>query len=288
MRKVVKTDAELIFDTDKVYKRFTTSSVDTNVLNDLIRLDKQANPIPHFLGILPYLDTPFCSEALPDDTQILVMAYLPEQYFLTKITERGELTDTILQKMAHALYSFHSKMTIVSESFGGNYLLNRFTKDRELVADKVILNADVASYHKGFTKTLDSSVEIIQKRYQNNRLVEGHGDLNLDHIHLQKDTLTFIDFSHNTKYRFDDVSRDIAGIYLHFIELGKKDFATAFLSEYRKLSNDADLNLMVNLQVAKKVLVKYFIYIGGFDPKHYDEKMLQSVINTIIDLGNVY
>lgn len=286
MKKIIKTDAELIFDTNKVYKRFTTQLVGSTVLNDLIRLDKLANVHPHFMGVLPYRETPFCTEELPDATQILVMEYLPEQYFLTKITERNELTEDILQKMANTLYEFHIRVQLNSEALGRDYLLNRFLKDKDLILAKVKLNATAEEYYKNFIRLIDINSETIRNRLQNKRIVEGHGDLNLDHIHFHNGIFTFIDFSHNTKYRFDDSSRDVAGIYLHLVELGRKDFATTFLNKYCTLSKDTDLKIMVNLQVAKKILVKYFVYAGGFDPKHYDKKLLQSVISTIEILGN--
>lgn len=285
-KEIYKTDANLIFADDKVYKLFTTETVTMAVLEDLVRLDKLANSKPHYLEISPIGHTPFSTGNYPQNSLVIVMKYLPEDFFLSKLLNQEKLSKEIIELLAMRLFNFHQKNIQTDESFNGNYLFDRFFKDANLLTEKAKENKKVERFHEKFCFDLDLNKALLLERFSNRKIIEGHGDLYLDHVHFENDDITFIDFSHNTKYRFDDVSRDIAGIYLQFIELGDAGLANYFVTYYAKLSKDSNLTAMVSLQVAKMVLVKYYVSSGGFDKKHIDINALNKNISTVCSLSD--
>ncbi|NQS89444.1 hypothetical protein HQ584_06620 [Patescibacteria group bacterium] len=278
---IKKTDAELIFDNDLVYKIFTTDIVDQQVLDDLLRLDKLANKNPHFLGIKDVFETPFNETGIPKNSKVLVMRYLRNENSLTKLADGEKLSEENMKELGSILFNFHQESDINDVTLAQNYLISRFNKDLSLVEAVVQKDAKILGIHRHLRKLLEENKQLLKHRIIDNLLVEGHGDLNLDHIYLEDGVFCFIDFSHKKKYRTDCPTRDLAGIVLHLIEKNIMNLAKPMIDTYTELSNDENIQVLTKMQVAKKFLVKFFIYSGGFAPEHYEQNQVNLCLNSV-------
>lgn len=275
LQRIDKTDAILLFTANYVYKIFTTNIVDRSVLNDLLRLDSLANEIPVFQKILPASETPFMKEGIDPNHDVLVMRRLNDENSLFNAVKSGIFKSTNLFDLATFVHRFHLKSPTISTQ--ENYLLERLQTDLVLVKDKVTAVPVIQEFYSKTLELLEKQRGILLSR----KVIEGHGDLNLEHLYLDGDSYCFIDFSHKRKYRVDDASRDVSGLSLHFVESGFTDLARGFLNNYSTISTDKNLPNIAILQMRKKLLLKYFIYSGGYAPEHTETKQLENITETI-------
>ena len=250
-----------------------------------MRLDKKINTSPVFLSIESIENTPLFEEVdlKVYKSDVLIMRRLSEGYFIIDILKNNNVEINI-EKIVSKLYIFHKDSVQSQDMFSGDYLWSRFISDYNLLSKCDSLDKYYIDLLGIFKKTIDENYEVINTRFKSNKIIEGHGDLDLSHIHFDSGRYAFIDFSHNTKYRFDDVSRDIAGVYLDFIKLNHSDLAKLFLCMYKNNSGDGDLEVMVKLQIIKKTLLKYFIHSGGFSEKHLDNNLKET---ELLNIGNI-
>lgn len=282
-KHIKKTDAELIFTKDCVYKIFTTNIVDDQVLDDLFRLDKLANTKPLFLGKTDLEHSPFNAMNVEGNPTVMIMRLLNDIDSLSTRAQYNKITEDILESLAKTLYTFHQK-TIFNLENDPTYFADRLSKDLKLVSDVVSKEPSINNIFQKVLDIVEQNKDKIDKRSKEHSVVEGHGDLNLDHIYLEGNDFCFIDFSHKKKYRVDDPTRDLAGIVLHLLELNKKGLVKPFVDFYKAKYSDEDFDLMLKLQLGKKFLVKYFIYFGGFAPEHREDDQLELCLNTANDV----
>lgn len=282
-------ESKLLFIGGKVYKLFLTPLVTHGVIKDLLRLDKKINALPVFLGIDSVENTPLFEEVDVKvyKSDVLIMRKLSDGYFIIDILKNNNIKINI-EKIVSKLYLFHKNSVQSKKAFSGDYLWSRFVSDYNLLSKCNSLDKYYINLLEVFKRTIDENSKIINSRFESNKIIEGHGDLDLSHIHFDSGRYAFIDFSHNMKYRFDDISRDIAGIYLDFVKLNHFDLAKLFLNIYKNNSGDKDLDTMVKLQIIKKTLLRYFIHSGGFSEKHLNDDLKDIELLNIRNLLRYY
>ena len=90
------------------------------------------------------------------------------------------------------------------------------------------------------------------------RVRDGHGDLRLEHVYFGTDeSITIIDcIEFNDRFRYGDVSADIAFLSMDLAWHGRVDLAERFLARYARESNDYDLYSVVNFYESYRAFVR--------------------------------
>jgi len=90
------------------------------------------------------------------------------------------------------------------------------------------------------------------------RVRDGHGDLRLEHVYFGTDqSITIIDcIEFNDRFRYGDVSADIAFLSMDLAWHGRVDLAERFLARYARESNDHELYAVVDFYESYRAFVR--------------------------------
>ncbi len=90
------------------------------------------------------------------------------------------------------------------------------------------------------------------------RVRDGHGDLRLEHVYFGEDeSITIIDcIEFNDRFRYGDVSADIAFLSMDLAWHGHVKLAERFLARYARESNDFDLYSVVSFYESYRAFVR--------------------------------
>lgn len=145
------------------------------------------------------------------------MKQLPEKYFLHTYLENDTLTTTHLDRVADKLADFYNSQQpddqILKygeiESIQVNTNEN-FEQTKSFIGNTIRRNAyDAIRYFSNeyFIRRAD----LFKCRITENRIVDGHGDLHLEHIHITPDKVQIYDcIEFNERFRYGDLAADLA------------------------------------------------------------------------------
>lgn len=148
---------------------------------------------------------------------VVKMRKLQDTYFLNRIVERGELTNKHLDRVADILTTFylnqnHSKDlsewgTIETIKFNTD---ENFSQTEQFIGHSIPQNAFKAIRY--FTNNyFQKNKDLFQRRIEDGRIVDGHGDLHLEHIHISPEKVQIYDcIEFNNRFRYGDFAADLA------------------------------------------------------------------------------
>lgn len=161
---------------------------------------------------------------------------------------RGELDRTDIASVAERLASFHRQAArgpaiaaqAQPEQVEGNVREN-FTQTRELVTEH-IRPGEAAEIEERQLAFLRDHAAWFRARCEGGHIVEGHGDLRLEHIYLEgPEQLQVIDcIEFNDRFRCGDVIADLAFLHMDLLHHGRADLAEHLVSTYVQTTGDYD------------------------------------------------
>lgn len=99
---------------------------------------------------------------------------------------------------------------------------------------------------------------LFEERIRTGRIVEGHGDLRLEHVYVAPDggvrVIDCIEF--NERFRHADVAADVAFLAMDLASEGRADLAERFLGTYARAANDYDLYPLVDFYESYRATVR--------------------------------
>jgi hypothetical protein len=109
-------------------------------------------------------------------------------------------------------------------------------------------------------------------RVASGRIVEGHGDLRLEHVYLGDGVRVIDCIEFNERFRHGDVAADVAFLAMDLASQGRADLAERFLGSYAKASNDFDLYPLADFYESYRAFVRGKIASFAFaDPEATSE-----------------
>lgn len=145
------------------------------------------------------------------------MKQLADEYFLHTYIDRGTLKKEHLDRVADKLAAFYLEQTSDPqiEKWGRieNIRVNtdeNFNQTRDFTGETIQENAYEAI--KYFTnKYFEKNQELFERRIAEERIVDGHGDLHLEHIHITPERVRIYDcIEFNDRFRYGDLAADLA------------------------------------------------------------------------------
>lgn len=191
------------------------------------------------------------------------MRKLPEEYFLHRYIEEGELTDQHLDRVAEVLADFYSSQDPDEEILKWGKIENiryntdeNFTQTEQFVGQIIDANSFKAIRH--FTnRYFEDRKDLFEKRIEEKRIVDGHGDLHLDHIHITEEQVRIYDcIEFNKRFRYGDLAADIAFLAMDL------DFANCwqaeryFIDRMAEKLDDPDLHQILDFYKCYRAYVK--------------------------------
>lgn len=221
-----------------------------------------------YLGVIPITQDED-SFSLHDEARGEVVEYavkmkeLDDKYFLHNYIEEGRLGSRILERVAEKLTRFYQVQEPSREVLKyGEISQIRFNTEENFSQTEEFIGTTIAeTTYKGITYFTESYLshhaDLFERRIQEKRIVDGHGDLHLEHIHIRPDQLCIYDcIEFNERFRCGDQAVDLAflAMDLDFQECWKEE--RYFMDLMAEKLEDPELHLITDFYKCYRAYVK--------------------------------
>jgi aminoglycoside phosphotransferase family enzyme/predicted kinase len=229
-----------------------------------------------YLGIAPLLSDgnqhrvgPVAEQSTPsaqDHEHCVVMRRLPDGRDARSLLERGELTPAQVDRLADTVAHFHASHGLGVAPFTAHEWRKRII---DPVEDTLVRLAAMWGGHplsKSIEQTLQAILEfperhgnLLDRRRFAGYVVDGHGDLHLDHIWFEQDDsqpLIIDCLEFDCALRMIDAASEVAFPAMDLMYRGRRDLAARFLSRYARETDDYDLYSVVDFFISYRAAVR--------------------------------
>ena len=191
------------------------------------------------------------------------MEQLPERYFLHRIIEDGKLTDEHIDRVTDKLANFYLSQDPDQEiAKWGEIERIKVNTDENFeqteafvgdILDRITFEA-IRDYTNGY---FERHASLFKKRIEKNRIVDGHGDLHLDHIHITPEEVRIYDcIEFNDRFRYGDLAADLAFLAMDLDFIDRWEEERYFISRISRKLGDPDLLDIIDFYKCYRAYVK--------------------------------
>lgn len=173
------------------------------------------------------------------------MRRLPQEGLLDRLAQRGELTLAHMADIARQLARFHTVADRGPEidRYGRVEnlrvpVIQNFTQTEPYIG-RTVTAARHAELRAAAERFLDTQAALFAARIEQGRIVDGHGDLHLRNMFLDRGKVVIFDcIEFNPALRAGDVMNDIAFLLMDLLHRGLTAHANRFLNDYLEQTRD--------------------------------------------------
>ena len=191
------------------------------------------------------------------------MRELPHGCFLIELLKKNLVGEKEINRVISPLHRFYQAETPTAEieRWGTSEKLKISTDENftqvERFIGKTISPAAfeaIGHYTNQFYKLNEN---LFRERIQQHRILDCHGDLHLDHVHLTPEATTIFDcIEFNDRFRFIDVANDLAFLAMDFDFQGRTDLGNLFLRNAARELSDAAMLRIANFHKCYRAFVR--------------------------------
>lgn len=191
------------------------------------------------------------------------MHLLDPSYFLDAWLDRGGLTEDHLDRVVRRLLPFyinHPASPDVAE-WGRPHRLRisideNFEQTQEAVG-RFVAPAAFEALRYFMDLFIDSRARLLHRRRSEGRIVDGHGDLRLEHIHCTPERVCIYDcIEFNERLRSVDVASDIAFLAMDLDMHERPDLARYVVDALATALDDPDMRLLIDFYKSYRAHVR--------------------------------
>ena len=188
---------------------------------------------------------------------------LVEGGFLNELLEKNVVGEKEIDRVVSVLHRFYQTETPTPEieQWGTPEKLKistdeNFTQAEPFIGKTISPAAFEAIRH--YTNQFYSVNEnLFRVRIQHHRILDCHGDLRLDHVHLTPEATTIFDcIEFNDRFRFIDIANDLAFLAMDFDFKGRNDMGNLFLRNAARELGDAGMLKVANFYKCYRAFVR--------------------------------
>jgi aminoglycoside phosphotransferase family enzyme/predicted kinase len=191
------------------------------------------------------------------------MRQLPEQYFLHTYLKEDTLTHQHLDRVADKLADFYSCQQPDDEILKwGKIEKIKVNTDENFDQTKSFIGKtiDKSSFAaiKFFTnRYFRDHDDLFDRRIAEKRIVDGHGDLHLEHVHITPQKVQIYDcIEFNERFRYGDLAADIAYLAMDLDFNDRWDQERYFINQMAEKLEDPDLPAIIDFYKCYRAYVK--------------------------------
>ncbi len=176
------------------------------------------------------------------------MKELPHGWFLNELLEKNLVGEKEINRVISALHRFYQAETPTPEieQWGTPEKLKISTDENfaqvEPFIGKTISPSAFEAIHHYTNQFYELNENLFHERIQQHRVLDCHGDLHLDHVHLTPEATTIFDcIEFNDRFRFIDIANDLAFLAMDFHFKGRSDLGNMFLRNAARELGDAGM-----------------------------------------------
>ncbi len=176
------------------------------------------------------------------------MTYLDHAQTLEQRIARDDVTATDIQRVAERLCEFYEQTEATPRTAEAGWIENlRVNIDENFEQTEQYIGSifsrpayDALKYF--FDRVLDKHAALFHRRRTGGFVIEGHGDLRLDHAHITEDRVRILDcIEFNERFRLLDIANDVAFLAMDLDVAGRSDLSRRFVDFVADKLSDPDL-----------------------------------------------
>ncbi len=231
-----------------------------------------------YLGILPiyqgkkglYFGTDFLNasdsplESDKDPVEFAIkMKRLPDHQFLSHKITHGSLESSDLRRTAQKLARFyrqqkkstHSKQTEHLETIQQN--IDENFRQTEPFVDSLVNPIAHEIIHYFTDRFIQRHAKLFKQRIEERAIVDGHGDLHLDHIHVNPKRVCIYDcIEFNERFRFQDIANDLAFLAMDLDRYEQFELSQQFIGWMTRELEDRSLYRLIDFYKCYRAVVR--------------------------------
>jgi aminoglycoside phosphotransferase family enzyme/predicted kinase len=241
------------------------------------------------IGLLdPDADVPHSSEILE---YAVKMKRLDDRFFLHKLVREEKAGIEEMKRVADRLADFYYRQLKDDHrpedinQWGERSVIRGNTDENFEQTEDFIGNLVSADSHRiirTFTNAfLDQKKEVFEQRQKENRIVDGHGDLHLEHIHITGDAVHIYDcIEFNERFRYQDIAADVAFLGMDLDYCGRTDLAQYVINQLSAELVDPELRKLMDFYKCYRAMVRAkieaFTSVEGEVPEEEQQEAAES------------
>jgi aminoglycoside phosphotransferase family enzyme len=175
------------------------------------------------------------------------MKRMPQEKMMSKLLEENKVDNNLIDRTAEIIADFHSHAETngrISE-FGSLEIIERnwtenFEQTQEFV-NKTISTKDFKLIHETIDDFMKRNVSFLQKRVEQGRVRDCHGDMHSGNIFVTDRIYIFDAIEFNERFRYSDIASDVAFLAMDLDFKNRSDLSSFFVKRYVKYSGDQEL-----------------------------------------------
>src|SRR5436189_4117305 len=204
------------------------------------------------------------------------MKELPHGWCLNELLEKNLVGEREINRVISLLRQFYQAETSMPEieQWGSPEKLKISTDENftqvERFIGKTISSAGFETIRHYTDQFYVVNKNLFHERIQQHRVLDCHGDLRLDHVHLTPEATTIFDcIEFNDRFRFIDIANDLAFLAMDFDFKGRSDLGNLFLRRAARELGDAGVLEIANFYKSYGAFVR-----GKVDSIHASDEEL--------------
>lgn len=301
--EVIETHMSIVFLTDdRVYKLkkpvrltfldFSTLEARRRACHEEVRLNRRLAP-DVYLGTTPLTadtsgELSLGGEGEPVDW-LVVMRRLPREGLLDRALIEGRATEEAVGPVARLLVAFYAGAPpepLEPEEYVARLRDEADENRRELLThDSRVLGNEVRDVSSRLETFLEREAPLLQERVRQGKVIEGHGDLRPEHIHLGPPPAVIDCLEFKRSLRILDPVDELAFLSLECERLGGPEAGAVFLRIYRESTGDAPTDRLLAFYAAHRGLLRARIAMWHVANHVPDPARWTRRCNTFIELA---
>jgi uncharacterized protein len=219
-----------------------------------------------YLGAVPVYETDSGFSFKPPGKIVeyaVQMRKLPHGWFLIELLEKNLVGEKEINRVISTLDRFYQAETPTPEieQWGTPEKLKISTDENfaqvELFTGKTISPAAFEAIRHYTNQFYELNENLFRERIQQHRILDCHGDLHLDHVHLTPEATTIFDcIEFNDRFRFIDIANDLAFLAMDFDFEGRSDLGNLLLRNAARDLGDAGMLRIANFYKCYRAFVR--------------------------------
>jgi hypothetical protein len=191
------------------------------------------------------------------------MRELPHGWFLNELLAKGVVGETAINRVIARLGKFYAAQIPRSEvgEWGRPEKIKISTDENftqvEPFTGKIISPVALQTIRHFTNNFYVANERLFRERITQHRILDCHGDLHLDHVHLTPETTTIFDcIEFNDRFRFIDIVNDLAFLAMDFDFEGKHELGNLFLRNAASEFHDPEMPKLADFYKCYRAFVR--------------------------------
>lgn len=179
------------------------------------------------------------------------MRRIPEDTMMSGLITRNQVDNVLIDELAKIIADFHAKAETGGSinKFGSLKTIKfnwdeNFDQTHDFIGRTIDSNQFDVIYHKIQT-FMKKNKPLFKTRIENSRIRDCHGDLHSGNIFVADRIYIFDCIEFNERFRYSDVTSDIAFLAMDLDFRNKRDLSKNFIDQYIEYSQDYDLLMLL-------------------------------------------